>query len=59
MLVEVQIECPHCGAPFATVADTSSGDYVTIEDCFVCCRPMELAIACEPGEVADVAVRAL
>ncbi len=49
MLVEVQIECPHCGAPFTTVADTSGGDYTTIEDCFVCCRPMELAFACVPG----------
>jgi hypothetical protein len=59
MLVEVQIECPHCGAPFTTVADTSAGGYTTIEDCFVCCRPMEIAVECEPGEVTGVDTRAL
>ena len=47
MLVEVQIECPHCGAPFMTFADTSEGDYTTVEDCAVCCRPMEISFSCE------------
>jgi hypothetical protein len=60
MLVEAQIECPHCGALFTTVADTSAGDYVTVEDCAVCCRPMELAFACpEPGQLDGAEVRPL
>ena len=59
MVVEVQIECPHCGAPFATFADTSEGDYTTIEDCAVCCRPMEIAFACEPGRINGAEASAL
>jgi len=51
MLVEVQIECPHCGAPFTTFADTSEGDYAAVEDCAVCCRPMEIAFSCQPGRI--------
>ncbi|MDE1170515.1 MAG: CPXCG motif-containing cysteine-rich protein [Verrucomicrobium sp.] len=60
MLVEVQIECPHCGAVFTTVADTSEGDYTTVEDCAVCCRPMELSFSCaEPGRLDGTEVRPL
>jgi len=56
MLVEIQIQCPHCGETITTNADTSQGDYSTIEDCEVCCAPMNIDVACEPGEVEDVRV---
>jgi len=58
MLVEIQIQCPHCGETIATTADTSQGDYSTIEDCEVCCAPMNIEVICEPGEVEDVRVTA-
>ncbi len=56
MLVEIQVQCPHCGEVFPTTADTSEGDYATIEDCQVCCAPMTLDIVCEPGRVESVHV---
>ena len=56
MLVEIQIQCPHCGETITTTADTSQGDYSTIEDCEVCCAPMTIEVQCEPGEVSDVHV---
>jgi hypothetical protein len=56
MLVEIQIQCPHCGETITTTADTSQGDYSTIEDCEVCCAPMNIEVVCEPGEVEDVRV---
>jgi hypothetical protein len=56
VLVEIQIQCPHCGETIATTADTSQGDYSTIEDCEVCCAPMNIEIVCQPGEVEDVRV---
>jgi hypothetical protein len=56
MLVEIQIQCPHCGEVILTMADTSQGDYATIEDCEVCCAPMNIEVICEPGEVEEVRV---
>jgi len=56
VLVEIQIQCPHCGETITSTADTSQGDYSTIEDCEVCCAPMNIEIICEPGEVKDIRV---
>jgi hypothetical protein len=56
VLVEIQIQCPHCGEIITSTADTSQGDYSTIEDCEVCCSPMNIEIICEPGEVKEVRV---
>jgi hypothetical protein len=56
VLVEIQVQCPHCGETITTTADTSQGDYSTIEDCEVCCAPMNVEVICSPGEVKDVRV---
>lgn len=58
MLAETVIECPHCGESWVTVIDTSQGDYETVEDCTVCCRPMVVRIQCVPGEVMEVTTEA-
>lgn len=36
--------CPYCGEPITLVIDCSAGDQSYIEDCEVCCRPMEVAV---------------
>lgn len=56
MLVEIELECPHCGELFASTADTSQGTYSSVEDCAVCCRPMQVTVECEPGEVFSIQV---
>ncbi len=56
ILREISFECPWCGEGNALAVDTSQGGYSTIEDCTVCCRPMQLALECEPGEVTGVEV---
>ena len=58
VLVEIQVQCPHCGEIITSTADTSQGDYSTIEDCEVCCAPMNIEVICEPGEVEEVRVTA-
>jgi hypothetical protein len=50
---EVQVVCPHCGEPFTHLADVSAGSYETIEDCWVCCRPMKIRVECEDGEIVS------
>jgi hypothetical protein len=54
MIVQAEVSCPWCGEYFALAIDTSEGDFDTIVDCEVCCRPMEITAHCEPGEVIDV-----
>lgn len=42
MLDSVFVSCPFCGERFEALVDTSAGDAEYIEDCPVCCRPIEL-----------------
>jgi len=39
----VAVQCPYCGETFATEVDLSSGSFRYVEDCQVCCQPIELA----------------
>jgi hypothetical protein len=39
----VKVDCPYCGERFETVVDLSAGDFAYVEDCQVCCQPIELA----------------
>lgn len=44
MLEPVQITCPYCGEPIEVVVDPSAGSQAYVEDCFVCCRPIEMQV---------------
>ncbi|MFP7723032.1 CPXCG motif-containing cysteine-rich protein [Lysobacter sp. A3-1-A15] len=43
-LHELDIRCPYCGEPLQVQVDASGGEAQWVEDCQVCCRPMELAL---------------
>lgn len=43
-LSETWIECPYCGASFSVLVDESEGDIDYIEDCQVCCQPIEFKL---------------
>jgi hypothetical protein len=36
--------CPYCGEPIELLVDSSLGQQDYIEDCQVCCRPMEVSV---------------
>jgi Cysteine-rich CPXCG len=38
------IECPYCGECFETQIDSSSGSARYVEDCQVCCQPIEFGL---------------
>jgi len=38
------VDCPYCGENFETLLDTSSGSSTYVEDCQVCCRPIEFSL---------------
>ncbi len=44
------VDCPYCGETFETAVDDSAGDQDYIEDCPVCCRPIEFHLSTGPGD---------
>jgi len=42
MLDSVFLNCPFCGERFEALVDTSAGEHEYVEDCPVCCRPINL-----------------
>jgi hypothetical protein len=40
----VVVNCPYCGEPFETSADASAGMCSYVEDCQICCQPIEMEL---------------
>ena len=38
------VECPYCGESFETPVDTSAGSARYVEDCQICCQPIEFSL---------------
>jgi nitrite reductase/ring-hydroxylating ferredoxin subunit len=58
-VVEHPLDCPYCGAPITMLLDPSSSDQAYIEDCEVCCNPIEVRFRVEEGEVVELEARTL
>jgi hypothetical protein len=50
------VTCPHCWEPHEVWVDTSAGSQVYIEDCSVCCHPMQLNIVVDADGSAAIDV---
>ena len=58
--MEVEISCPSCGEPLAIWLDVAGGTAQHyVEDCQVCCRPMEVSARWDADGEPDVSVRTL
>ena len=52
------IQCPYCGERFDTLVDTGTGPATYIEDCQICCQPIEFELQVDSrGALAGLAVR--
>lgn len=45
-----QRQCPYCGETIELQVDASAGSQTYVEDCSVCCRPIEIRANCEAGD---------
>jgi len=55
MTETIVINCPYCGESYETVVDLSAGSQRYVEDCAVCCKPIEVALRVgDDGELLDV-----
>lgn len=49
--VSKQIYCPYCGESIEIIIDTSVREQQYIEDCSVCCRPIEMEVVVDSDNV--------
>ncbi|MBL1275993.1 MAG: CPXCG motif-containing cysteine-rich protein [Ectothiorhodospiraceae bacterium] len=55
-LQENSIQCPYCGETIHVLIDTSVPQQDYIEDCQVCCRPINFAVSLDDDGDAMVSV---
>jgi len=53
--VFVELQCPWCGEPYGSMLDLTDASRSYIEDCQICCRPIEVRLeVSERGELDNV-----
>ncbi|WP_143960577.1 CPXCG motif-containing cysteine-rich protein [Litoribacter populi] len=52
MLEEHFFTCPYCFSNISALIDTSVAAQTYIEDCEVCCQPIEIKVLFENGELS-------
>jgi hypothetical protein len=57
--MEYFFSCPYCWEEISMVLDTSVRSQSYVEDCEVCCHPIEVRYSIEDGEVGDFEALAL
>ena len=57
--MEHEFGCPYCGEPISMVLDLSVPAQAYVEDCEVCCRPIEVRYRADEGELSEFEARAL
>ena len=45
-----QVRCPYCGELILLQLDGSAGDQGYVEDCSVCCRPIDVCLSQVAGQ---------
>jgi transcription elongation factor Elf1 len=58
-VVEHFFFCPYCGEEISMLLDLSVRRQAYVEDCEVCCRPIEVAYAVEDDELAIFSARVM
>lgn len=56
METSAEVMCPSCGETIELWLDLSVDSQTYIEDCSVCCRPMQVTYSAEGGELLSIAV---
>lgn len=51
--------CPHCWEEISMLIDLSVPYQKYVEDCEVCCNPLEISVSCEEGEIVRFEVNEL
>ena len=55
-VIEKRIRCPFCAEAMTILIDTSSGAQSYIEDCQVCCQPMQVSFDTSDARLTELQV---
>ena len=55
-LIERRIRCPFCAEAMSILVDLSAGDQSYIEDCQICCQPMQISFQTDGETIAALQV---
>lgn len=55
-VTERKIHCPFCAEAMTIIIDLSAGGQSYIEDCEICCRPMQVTFETDDGELSSLDV---
>ena len=58
-MIEHYFTCPHCWEEQLKLVDPSAPEQSFIEDCEVCCNPIELIVATSHGQVMSFSAEAI
>jgi hypothetical protein len=57
--VEYEFTCPYCGEEISMVLDLSVGRQTYVEDCEVCCKPIEISFTVEDDELTSFSAKTI
>ena len=51
--LEQELTCPYCGQPISILLDLSVESQIFVEDCEVCCHPIQFQYRTEEGALTE------
>ena len=57
--VEVPFSCPYCAAPITMLLDPTAPAQTYVEDCEVCCNPIEVSYQSDGEDVTAFRARSI
>lgn len=55
-VIERRIHCPFCAESMTILLDLSAGDQGYVEDCQICCQPMQISFQAAANELLALEV---
>ena len=55
-VIEHRVSCPFCAEAMSILLDISAGDQRYIEDCQICCQPMQISFQSDGKELVAIQV---
>ena len=56
-VIEARVQCPYCWERFSMLIDASVDSQEYVEDCEVCCRPIDFTIEIDEQDQARIEAR--
>lgn len=56
-LIETRVQCPYCWESFSLLVDASIDSQAYVEDCEICCRPIDFVVQVDEQDQIQVQAR--